>query len=96
VNTSRGPIVVENDLCDALERGTIFAAGLDVTDPEPPVAESRLFRLENLVVAPHLASATARTRNQMAELAAENLLAALEGRPMPSCVNQEALSVAAD
>lgn len=94
VNTSRGPIVVEEDLCNALERGTIFAAGLDVTDPEPPVEGSRLFSLENLVIAPHLASATSKTRNSMAELAAENLLAGLQGRPMPSCVNREALAAA--
>jgi glyoxylate reductase len=94
VNTARGGIVVEDDLCDALERGTIFAAGIDVTDPEPPVASSRLFRVENLVVAPHLASATTQTRNRMAEMAAENLVAGLEGRPMPSCVNAEALKEA--
>jgi len=91
VNTARGGVVVEADLCDALERGTIFAAGLDVTYPEPPRPEDKLFALENLVIAPHLASATIETRNKMAEAAAENLLAGLEGRPMPSCVNAEAL-----
>ena len=94
VNTARGGIVVEDDLCDALERGAIFAAGIDVTDPEPPPAGSRLFRMENLVVAPHLASATTLTRNRMAKMAAENLLAAFAGRPMPSCVNLEALKEA--
>jgi len=94
VNTARGGIVVESDLCDALERGVIFAAGLDVTDPEPPNPNSRLFQLDNVVVAPHLASATIQTRNRMAVTAAENLLAALEGRPMPSCVNLAALSKA--
>jgi glyoxylate reductase len=94
VNTARGGIVVEDDLCDALERGTIFAAGIDVADPEPPAVSSRLFRVENLVVAPHLASATTQTRNRMAEMAAENLVAALEGRPMPSCVNADALKEA--
>ena len=87
VNTARGGIVDEADLCDALEHSTIFAAGLDVTDPEPPKPESRLFSLENLIVAPHLASATIETRTNMAEAAAENLLAGLQGRPMPSCVN---------
>jgi glyoxylate reductase len=94
VNTARGAIIVENDLCDALERGTIFAAGLDVTDPEPPSTDSRLLKMENVVVAPHLASATAKTRNRMAELAADNVLAALEERPMPSCVNLDRLGVA--
>jgi glyoxylate reductase len=92
VNTARGGLVVERDLCDALERGKIFAAALDVTDPEPPASEDRLFKLDNLVMAPHLASATTLTRNRMADLAAENVLAALEGRPMPSCVNAEALA----
>lgn len=92
VNTARGGVVVESDLCDALEKGVIFAAGIDVTDPEPPTANSRLFHLDNLVVTPHLASATIQTRNRMAIAAAENLLAGLEGRPMPSCVNAKALS----
>lgn len=91
VNTARGGLVVESELCDALAHGTIFAAALDVTDPEPPSPDSRLFKLENVVVAPHIASATTMTRNRMAELAADNLIAGLEGRPMPSCVNQESL-----
>jgi glyoxylate reductase len=92
VNTARGGVVVENDLCEALEKGWIFAAGLDVTDPEPPAPHSRLFQLENVVVAPHLASATVLTRNRMAELAAENLIAGLLDRRMPSCVNEQDLA----
>jgi glyoxylate reductase len=90
VNTSRGPVVVGRDLVDALRRGVIFAAGLDVTDPEPPAADSELLRLPNLVVAPHIASATVGTRNAMAEICADNLLAGLEGRPLPAWVNPEA------
>jgi glyoxylate reductase len=89
VNTSRGPVVVEKDLIAALKAGTIFAAGLDVTDPEPPAADAELLRLPNLVVAPHIASATVGTRNAMAEICAENLLAGLEGRPLPAWVNPE-------
>src|SRR5579885_703923 len=58
VNTARGPIVVEKDLIEALRSGTIFAAGLDVTDPEPPVPHSPLLQLPNLIVTPHIASAT--------------------------------------
>src|SRR5439155_25831952 len=58
VNTARGPIVVEADLIEALNSGTIFAAGLDVTDPEPPAANSPLYKVPNLIVAPHVASAT--------------------------------------
>ena len=87
VNTARGPIVVEKDLIEAINAGTIFAAGLDVTDPEPPADDSPLFRTPNLVVAPHIASATTGTRDAMADICARNLLAGLKGEPMPACVN---------
>jgi glyoxylate reductase len=89
VNTARGPIVVEADLIEALQAGTIFAAGLDVTDPEPPPPDSPLLSLPNLVVAPHIASATVGTRNAMAEICAANLLAGLAGAPLPHWVNPE-------
>jgi glyoxylate reductase len=90
VNTARGPVVVEKDLMDALNKGIIFAAGLDVTDPEPPAADSPLFRTPNLIVAPHIASATVGTRDAMARICADNLLAGLSGAKMPYCVNPEA------
>jgi glyoxylate reductase len=89
INTARGPIVVENDLIEALKTGVIFAAGLDVTDPEPP-ADGPLLKLPNLIVAPHIASATVGTRDAMAEICADNLLAGLAGAKMPHCVNPEA------
>jgi len=89
VNTARGPLVVEKDLHDALKNGTIFAAGLDVTDPEPPLADNPLLRLANCIVAPHVASATVATRAAMAAIAADNLLAGLAGRPLPHWVNPE-------
>jgi glyoxylate reductase len=89
VNTARGPIVVEKDLLEALRTGTIFAAGLDVTDPEPPAPDSPLFRTPNLIVAPHIASATVGTRNAMADICARNLLAGLNGQPLPCPVNPE-------
>jgi glyoxylate reductase len=89
VNTARGPIVVERDLIAALKNGVIFAAGLDVTDPEPPDPNSELLHLPNLVVAPHIASATVGTRNAMADICAGNLLAGLTGRPLPAPVNPE-------
>jgi glyoxylate reductase len=89
VNTARGPIVVEKDLIEALRSGTIFAAGLDVTDPEPPPANSPLYSVPNLVVAPHIASATVGTRNAMADICARNLLAGLQGQPLPAWVNPE-------
>ncbi|MGH7170925.1 MAG: 2-hydroxyacid dehydrogenase [Gemmataceae bacterium] len=89
VNTARGPIVVEKDLIAALKKGVLFAAGLDVTDPEPPDPESELLRLPNLIVAPHIASATVGTRNAMAEICANNLLAGLSGQPLPAWVNPD-------
>jgi glyoxylate reductase len=89
INTARGPLVVEADLAAALKSGTIFAAGLDVTDPEPPLLDNPLLRLPNCVVAPHIASATVSSRNGMAEIAADNLLAGLRGEPLRAWVNPE-------
>src|SRR5260221_13402230 len=89
VNTARGPIVVEADLIEALRSGTIFAAGLDVTDPEPPAADSPLFHTPNLIVAPHIASATVGTRDAMADICARNLLAGVRGEALPHGVNPE-------
>jgi glyoxylate reductase len=89
VNTSRGPVVVEKDLLEALRAGIIFAAGLDVTDPEPPPGNSPLLRQPRLIVAPHIASATVGTRDAMATICAENLLAGLAGKPLPAWVNPE-------
>jgi glyoxylate reductase len=90
VNTARGGLVNEKDLYEALKTGVIFAAGLDVTDPEPPRADNPLLTLPNCIVAPHVASATVATRNAMAEIAADNLLAGLENRKLPHWVNPEA------
>jgi glyoxylate reductase len=78
VNTSRGPVVDEAALADALEDGRIFAAGLDVYEEEPKV-HPKLLELENVVLAPHIGSATIETRDRMATLAAENLRAVLGG-----------------
>jgi glyoxylate reductase len=89
VNTARGPLVVEADLAAALVNGTIFAAGLDVTDPEPPLAGNPLVGLRNCIVAPHIASATVSSRNAMAEIAADNLIAGLGGKPLRAWVNPE-------
>ena len=68
----------------------IFAAGLDVTDPEPPAQDNPLLSLPNCIVAPHIASATVDTRNAMAEIAADNLIAGLKGEPLRAWVNPEA------
>jgi glyoxylate reductase len=89
INTARGPLVDQKALVQALRSGTIFAAGLDVTDPEPPAADDPLLKCSNAVVAPHIASATFSTRNKMAEICAQNLLAGLTGKPLPGWVNPE-------
>ncbi|MFL5329448.1 MAG: 2-hydroxyacid dehydrogenase [Gemmataceae bacterium] len=89
VNTARGPIVDQAALAQALHEKWIFAAGIDVTDPEPPNPEDPFLRLPNLVVAPHVGSATFATRDRMATLAAENLIAGLAGKPLPNSVNPE-------
>jgi glyoxylate reductase len=78
VNTSRGPVVDEAALAEALEGGRIFAAGLDVYEEEPKV-HPKLLELENVVLAPHIGSASVETRDRMATLAAENLRAVLGG-----------------
>jgi glyoxylate reductase len=92
VNTARGPIVDPKALCDALKSRRIFAAGLDVTDPEPLPADSPLLELDNLVVCPHIASASWETRARMSRMAAENLIAGLRGERLPHCVNPEVYS----
>jgi glyoxylate reductase len=89
VNTSRGPVVDQAALYEALRDGQIFAAALDVTDPEPMAPDDPLLTLENCLVLPHIASATSVTRGKMAAIAAANLLAGLRGDPLPSCINPE-------
>jgi lactate dehydrogenase-like 2-hydroxyacid dehydrogenase len=92
INAARGPIVEPNALYHALKDGQIAGAGLDVTDPEPLPADHPLYSLRNCLIVPHIGSATLYTRRRMAELACENLLAGLEGRHLPNCVNPEVYS----
>lgn len=84
VNTSRGAVVDQNALIDALKSKTILAAGLDVTTPEPLPLDSELFKLKNCVVLPHIGSAAIETRNAMGVLCARNIVAALKGEKMPA------------
>ncbi len=91
INASRGPVVDTDALVVALQNGEIFAAGLDVTDPEPLPADHPLVALPNCTVVPHTASGTVQTRDAMARLAARNLLAVLRGEEPPACVNPEVL-----
>jgi glyoxylate reductase len=89
VNTSRGGVVDQTALYEALKSRRIFAAALDVTDPEPLPMDSPLLELDNCLVVPHLGSASRRTRDMMAYLAAQNLIAGLKGERLPNCVNPE-------
>lgn len=88
INTSRGPVIDESALADALKDGDIAGAGLDVYEHEPKVAEG-LFELHNTVLLPHIGSATERARTDMAVMAATNLIAMLEGDEIPNLVNHE-------
>jgi len=89
INTSRGPVVDQAALYDALRSGRLFAAALDVTDPEPLPPEDPLLTLDNCIVVPHIASASRQTRERMSVMAAENLIAGLKGERLPNCVNPE-------
>ena len=84
VNTSRGPVVDQAALAAALRDGVIWAAALDVTDPEPIPMSDPLVGLDNCLIVPHIASASRATRGKMAEMAAENLLAGMRGEPLPT------------
>jgi len=91
INTSRGPVIDEKALVKALKEGVIAAAGLDVYENEPKPAEG-LADLPNVVMTPHTASATFDSRNGMAVRAATNLIAMIEGRRPPDCINPQIYS----
>lgn len=89
INTARGPVVDQPALARALREGVIAGAGVDVTEVEPIPADDPLLSAPNVVILPHIGSASHATRGRMAEMAVENCLAGLEGRPLPHCVNPE-------
>ena len=89
INTARGALVDQNALYEALRSGAIAGAALDVTEPEPLSADSPLLALDNIVITPHIASASIATRSEMARLAAANLLSSLAGRVNDNVVNPE-------
>ena len=89
INTARGPVIDHDALYTALDQDQIAYAALDVTDPEPLPADHPLYSLPNCLIVPHLGSANVSTRRRMAKMAAENLLAALDGQLPPHCVNPE-------
>lgn len=89
INTARGPVVDSQALYRALTSGTIAYAALDVTEPEPIQPVDPLLALDNIVIAPHIGSASFRTRDKMATMAAANLIAGLRGERLPNCVNPD-------
>ena len=91
VNTARGQLVDQTALFSAIKNGELAGAGLDVTDPEPMRSNDPLLTLPQVTVLPHIGSATVTTRIKMAEMAARNLIRALNGQPMLSCINPESI-----
>jgi glyoxylate reductase len=92
INTSRGGVHNEQDLIDALNNGTIWGAGLDVTNPEPMQSDNPLLQMPNVAVLPHIGSATIEARTGMARLAAQNVISFYSNGTVPNCVNPDVLS----
>ncbi|MGB9959145.1 MAG: glyoxylate reductase [Candidatus Bathyarchaeales archaeon] len=93
INNARGPVIDEKALYKALKEGWIAGAALDVFEQEPTPVDNPLLKLENVVVAPHISSASHETRSKMAEMVAENLVAFFQGKTPPNLVNPEVLKV---
>jgi glyoxylate reductase len=93
INNSRGPVVDEKALYEALKKGQIAGAGLDVFELEPTPLDNPLLKLENVVVAPHISSASLETRSKMSEMVADNLVSFFQGKRPPNLVNPDVLKV---
>jgi glyoxylate reductase len=93
INNSRGPVVDEKALYEALKEGRLGGAGLDVFEQEPTSASNPLLKLDNMVVAPHISSASYETRSKMSEMVAENLLSFFEGKKPPNLVNADVMKI---
>ncbi|MDH5603032.1 MAG: D-glycerate dehydrogenase [Cyclobacteriaceae bacterium] len=91
INTARGTIHREEDLIEALQKGYIWGAGLDVTDPEPMDKDNPLLEMENVAVVPHIGSSTIQARDAMSRLAAENILDFVAGKKIKNLLNPEVL-----
>ncbi|BAU64426.1 Glyoxylate reductase [Stanieria sp. NIES-3757] len=89
INTARGAIINQQALYQALITNQIAGAALDVTDPEPILMDSPLLKLNNIIITPHIGSASYQTRAKMAQMAVDNLIAGLQGKRLPHCVNQK-------
>ncbi len=89
VNTARGGVVDQTAMVAALKSGRLAGAGLDVTDPEPITRRDQLLRFDNVVITPHIGSASIATRASMAAIAVDNLLAVFNGRLPRWCANPE-------
>jgi glyoxylate reductase len=93
VNTARGPVHNEEDLLEALNNGTIWGAGLDVTNPEPMRKDNPLLEMENVAILPHIGSATIEARSEMSRLAAVNIIEFYRNRKVPNIINPEVLNM---
>ena len=86
INTARGEVIDQEALVEALQKNQIYAAGLDVTTPEPLPPNHALYQAPNVLITPHIGSATEAARSAMAEICAQNIIAGLKGQTLPQAL----------